>query len=293
MKILIFSIGAIGRLFYRKYKDDKQYEIIAFIDNDTNLEGQFYDDKPIYNVDKSKELEFDYILIGGVHFEAMKKQLLDLGIDENKIKFIPDTSITYADDTRTKDVDNIVKSFCNVMKKEGIKYYLIASSLLCVLRGDDLSKVSDVDIMLDSKEDLKKVYKIFKKYEDQLGVNINNYLVETETSFLNKGDSSFVTISSNISPVISEPAMIDLNILFESNNHRFYRLDDSYIYFDKKYFEETIELEYKDFKIPVPKMYDEYLTETYGKNYIIPPKKWSEDDFITLVYEEELLRVIS
>lgn len=292
MKTIIFSIGAIGRLFYRKFKNNKTYNIIGFIDNNPKLDGTTYDNKPIYLVENINDIDFDKILIGGVHYESMYNQLKELGIDDEKIEMIEDDQITYSDDIRSKDVDKIVKTFCDVMEKEKIRYYLIASSLLCLLRGDDLSKVSDVDIMLDSKEDVKKAYDIFKKYETELKIDVNYYPVENTTSFLEKGDPSFVTISSKNDPTISEPAVIDLNIIFKSDNHRFYRLGDKYIYFDKSYFEKVIYLDYKDFKIPAPLEYDKYLSETYGKDYIVPPKRWSHSRDMNLCTEEELLKII-
>jgi len=292
MKTIIFSIGAIGRLFYRKFKNDKTYNIIGFIDNNSKLDGTTYDNKPIYLVENINDIDFDKILIGGVHYESMYNQLKELGIDDEKIEMIEDDQITYSDDIRSKDVDKIVKTFCDLMEKEKIRYYLIASSLLCLLRGDDLSKVSDVDIMLDSKEDVKKAYDIFKKYEAELKIDVNYYPVENTTSFLEKGDPSFVTISSKNDPTISEPAVIDLNIIFKSDNHRFYRLGDKYIYFDKSYFEKVIYLDYKDFKIPAPFEYDKYLSETYGKDYIVPPKRWSHSRDMNLCTEEELLKII-
>jgi len=292
VKTIIFSIGAIGRLFYRKFKNNKTYNIIGFIDNNPKLDGTTYDNKPIYLVENINDIDFDKILIGGVHYESMYNQLKELGIDDEKIEMIEDDQITYSDDIRSKDVDKIVKTFCDVMEKEKIRYYLIASSLLCLLRGDDLSKVSDVDIMLDSKEDVKKAYDIFKKYETELKIDVNYYPVENTTSFLEKGDPSFVTISSKNDPTISEPAVIDLNIIFKSDNHRFYRLGDKYIYFDKSYFEKVIYLDYKDFKIPAPLEYDKYLSETYGKDYIVPPKRWSHSRDMNLCTEEELLKII-
>ena len=292
MKTIIFSIGAIGRLFYRKFKNNKTYNIIGFIDNNPKLDGTTYDNKPIYLVENINDIDFDKILIGGVHYESMYNQLKELGIDDEKIEMIEDDQITYSDDIRSKDVDKIVKTFCDVMEKEKIRYYLIASSLLCLLRGDDLSKVSDVDIMLDSKEDVKKAYDIFKKYETELKIDVNYYPIENTTSFLEKGDPSFVTISSKNDPTISEPAVIDLNIIFKSDNHRFYRLGDKYIYFDKSYFEKVIYLDYKDFKIPAPLEYDKYLSETYGKDYIVPPKRWSHSRDMNLCTEEELLKII-
>jgi phosphorylcholine metabolism protein LicD len=292
MRTIIFSIGAIGRLFYRKFKDDNNYDIVGFVDNNSQLKGTSYDNHPIYTVEDIIDLDYDQVLIGGVHYVAMKEQLENLGVKKEKIIMIDDTDITYSDDIRAEKTDEIVRAFCKIMEEANIKYYLIASSLLSLLRGHNLSKVSDVDVMLDSKEDLEKVCKLFKKEEEKLNISVTGYLVEEGTSFLDVGDYSFVTIASTCNPIESEPAMLDVNILFNSDSHRFYRLGDKYIYFDKKYFEDRVYLEYKDMKIPAPIEYDQYLKETYGEGYIVPPAKWSEDDFITLVSEDELLKVL-
>lgn len=292
MKTIIFSIGAIGRLFYRKYRDNSEYEIIGFIDNNPALKGTFYDKHPIYSVQDLVSLNYDKVLIGGVHYEAMEKQLKSLDIPSEKIEMIKDTDISYADDIRSEKSDNLIKLFCEIIEKEEIKYYLIASSLLSLLRGHNLSRVSDIDIMLDSKKDLEKVYNIFKKYEKQEGITVTKYLSDKKTNFLNVGDFSLVTIEADSDPLISEPAVIDVNIVFKSERHRFYRLGDKYIHFKKEYFDNIKYLDYKGIQVAVPYEYEKYLAETYGKNYIIQPDKWSETDFITLVTEGELLEVI-
>ena len=227
MRTIIFSIGAIGRLFYRKFKDDNNFDIVGFVDNNHNLKGTLYDNHPIYIVEDIVDLDFDQVLIGGVHYVAMKEQLESLGVEKEKIIMIDDTDITYSDDIRAEKTDDIVRVFCKEMEAADIKYYLIASSLLSLLRGHNLSKVSDVDIMLDSKEDLEKVYKLFKKEEEKLNIKVTGYFVEEETSFLDVGDYSFVTIASTCNPIESEPAMLDVNILFNSESYRFYRLGDN------------------------------------------------------------------
>ncbi len=293
MKIVIFSIGAFGRLLYRKYINDKNHEIVAFIDNNPKLKGTLYGNKTIYRVEELKDMDFDKVLIGGIHYKSMQKQLLDLGIEDKKIQIINDTDISYCDNIRAEKSDKLIKLFCKVIEKTDIRYYLIASSLLSLLRGHNLSEVSDIDIMLDSKEDLEKVYNIFKDYEEEYDLSVKRYLSDKKTSFLDIGDFSLVTIEANSDPLISEPAIIDVNIIFKSDRHRFYRLGDKYIYFKKEYFDEVKYLDYKGVNIPIPKEYDKYLEETYGKNYMVQPEKWSSDtDFVTLVTEEELLKII-
>ena len=82
MKLLIFGTGD----YYSKYKKwIKEDDIIALIDNDTEKQGKIYDHHEVISPYKVTEIVFDYIIILSVHGNEMKKQLLDLGVAEEKI----------------------------------------------------------------------------------------------------------------------------------------------------------------------------------------------------------------
>ena len=160
MKIVIFGIGGAGRAIYRTLKDDNQ--IIAFIENNSSLYDTFYDDILIKPVDFIKEIEFDKIAISGVWIEEMKKQLLDLGVQEDKIWLVDDSSLKFSSLDRERTTDSLIKEFSRLMRNENISYFIEGSSLLCLLRGQNLSDVSDVDILVTSKEDIEKIWEVLK-----------------------------------------------------------------------------------------------------------------------------------
>ncbi|MBD5493225.1 MAG: glycosyltransferase family 4 protein [Lachnospiraceae bacterium] len=82
MKILLFGTGD----YYRKYKSwFKQEEIIGLIDNDETKQGTLIDGYKVYLPCEAAGLLYDCVAILSVHEETMRKQLIELGVPENKI----------------------------------------------------------------------------------------------------------------------------------------------------------------------------------------------------------------
>lgn len=85
MKIVIFGVGG----FYCEKKEQllsyTNVERIACIDNNRQLHGTYIDGTPILAVKQIAELDFDKIILMSLWVEEMKKQLLDLGIEAEKI----------------------------------------------------------------------------------------------------------------------------------------------------------------------------------------------------------------
>ena len=85
MNIIIFGVGE----FYRKRKDDinkfiETDNIVAFLDNKVKAEENFEGVK-IYNPSNTIKLSFDKIILMSIYKDAMRKQLLSLGIENGKI----------------------------------------------------------------------------------------------------------------------------------------------------------------------------------------------------------------
>lgn len=82
MKILLFGTGD----YYFKYKKwFRKNDIVALIDNNPNKTGTYLDDCIIYNPEEAVKLEYDVIVILSVHEIAMRKQLIGLGVESNRI----------------------------------------------------------------------------------------------------------------------------------------------------------------------------------------------------------------
>lgn len=83
MKIVIFGTGR----FYQNRKEEipSNVEIVAFLDNNQTLYGQYLDGCPIVSPCETKELCYDKIILMSASQEAMESQLLSLGIDSKSI----------------------------------------------------------------------------------------------------------------------------------------------------------------------------------------------------------------
>lgn len=84
MKAVVFGATTSGRTIYEEIK--KKYQIVAFADNDVNKQGGNIDDIPIIGPNDIENLIWDQIIIVSTSaMEAIRNQLLELGIPEQKI----------------------------------------------------------------------------------------------------------------------------------------------------------------------------------------------------------------
>lgn len=83
MKIIIFGTGQM----YRENRDCISYndEIIGFLDNNQKLWGTKIDGKIVYNPGEILNIEFDKIILMSTYALDMKKQLLEIGCQKDKI----------------------------------------------------------------------------------------------------------------------------------------------------------------------------------------------------------------
>lgn len=89
MKVLIFGTGKYYNIYRERFLQ-KDIEIIAFLDNDVQKQGGMVDGSEILSPIDGVKKEFDRIYLLSIYFFEMKKQLMELGIDEKKIYNIYD-----------------------------------------------------------------------------------------------------------------------------------------------------------------------------------------------------------
>lgn len=284
-KAIIFSVGFAGRAIYRKVK--KEYQIIGFIDNNKEIYGTKYEGITIYCVDEINDLDFDIILFGGIWYEEMEKQLLSLGIDKNKIILVPEPDIPYSTNNREKATDEAIKKLDNFFNSKNIKYMIHASSLITILRKKSLSYVPDVDFILADYKDLELLANNLAN--SFLEYNISIKYFEKDTFTRKKGDIRQIVINDNSDEKIS----FDIISMFTCGNFLVQTYCDRFLYYPKHMFDNIIRYPYKDFDLPIPEHYDEILTALYGKDYIIPPKKWSNNDYGNIITKEELEKLVN
>ena len=83
MKFLVFGTGKYYQ--NRKKRMASCVDIIAFIDNNPLLQGTYIENVPVISPNDIKKFSYDAILLMSVYANEMKRQLINLGIKNEKI----------------------------------------------------------------------------------------------------------------------------------------------------------------------------------------------------------------
>jgi len=82
LRVLLFGTGE----YYNRYKIWFENEmIVALIDNSVDKQGKLIDSVPVVSPEQAIGLEFDAIFIMSFYVVSMKRQLIELGVEEDKI----------------------------------------------------------------------------------------------------------------------------------------------------------------------------------------------------------------
>ena len=115
IKILIFGTGKSAEKVLKNIKDDVNIE--GFLDNNLKKVGQSFHNVEIYSPKAIDKLDFEYIIIASIKYNIISKQLMELGVvDEKIIKYFEFRHSDY-------------KKFRKILYTEGLIYDELASQL--------------------------------------------------------------------------------------------------------------------------------------------------------------------
>lgn len=112
MEAVVFGATPSARNLYQEI--EKRYTIVCFCDNDKSKWGGELDNVSIVNPERLLTMQYDEVIIVSLSaMNAIKKQLLDMGIAENKI------NTTYID-SKVKVREQFVRDFAAIIYSNGI-----------------------------------------------------------------------------------------------------------------------------------------------------------------------------
>lgn len=82
--VIMFGVSLEGLAVNTKLKKSN-VKLHCFIDNNKDLHGTYKDDILINSPEYLLSLDNYYVIIPSCHYDDMKKQLVDMGIDKSKI----------------------------------------------------------------------------------------------------------------------------------------------------------------------------------------------------------------
>ncbi len=144
MKAVVWGVGRIAKDFYLKKVLYRNYEIIAFTDNNPNLWNTEYNGIKIMSPKEALVQEFDAVLIWSFFYDAIYKQLLEeFNIDADKIYTYFELEQGLCDDLKAKyeeSADDQIQKVLSHYQKKGFNiygYYEGVDSIYFVERDKD------------------------------------------------------------------------------------------------------------------------------------------------------------
>ena len=286
-KILIFGIGLSGRAAFRKLKENKENNILGFIDNNVTSNNKIFFNKIVYSPIQISSIDFDLIVLSGRDVAEIQSQLLnDLKIPKGKILLLTRSDLALSIDikkNKEKSITDILRKLIYEMNTNNIDYWMDLSALLALHRNVELSDFSDVDIAVNSLDSANKIFEIMSLKKENY--NIRKILIDEKLNYANEGEIKQICIQSNVNLEEEEPAIIDINVKFFHENQYKAPVGKFTLFTPKSCFDGYEVIAYKDLLLKIPLNSLSYLELIYGKHWKTPVENWQAGDYGNIVDE--------
>jgi hypothetical protein len=263
-KIFIFGTGIFGEKAYLILK--KKYRIVGFLSNfATTKDKKKIKGIKIFNPSALKDFKFDKIYIASMWSFEIKNQLIKkCKINKSKI-FIFSVSLIH-NKSKKKLWLNKFKTLIKILNINNIPYYLDHSSLLGLIRDNDIYCLGDIDLSIDFKN-LQKVTKILLKSKIFKKIEIGT--IDTQNNLLGDNYNFQITIDD----------FIDLMAKKKLKDFYYWIVGSSILRIKVCDIKNKTIIRYKSICIKIPKNYNLYLSNLYGKDWKNKNDNWTYDDY--------------
>lgn len=189
-KIVIFDCSGFGRQLEFSL-DRRSYEIVAYLDNNTGIQGKQFHHITVFSPDAIHSLSYDKIIISLPDHEVqMKRQLTQLGVAEEKIE----TCSSRIDGLNMQELRYVMLRLC----MEQIAHRKIKGSMaeVGVYKGDFSSCMND--FLPDKKLYLFDTFEGFSSRDD----DVHDHILPSNLSFADGNVEQAMAKMTNPSQVI-------------------------------------------------------------------------------------------
>lgn len=281
-RVIVFGASEGGRKFL---KNQKEYEVLAFSDNNQSIIGSFIEQFPIISPSSINEFTYDYIVIASMYLKEIKEQLIhELNIDAKKIIIAPkaqmkETYRPFEHENTYILAKNTLKKLAGILNESKIEYFVEFGTLLGLARdGDIIRWDDDIDLSILAHE--------YERTIEVLKVKLNNLSNTTGVKWEYQ-----VRFNAKKKPR-------SIILMFDALNEEFknFTVSIALIYFEKgnaiqsmnslpeSHYQNFETISYQDFNLRVPFNYIGYLELTYG-DWKTPNKNLTYEDY-NFVYEQ-------
>lgn len=275
--IIIFGASSDGRRIFRYLKKRKKNKII-FLDNDIKKNNLNFLQTKIYHPKKFKlHKNISEIYLGGRYMDEQFAQLKKINefknikiIKTDRWKYKPSRSEILEKEKKLVLMLNKVFKIVNPIKENLIAD---ASTLLGLLRKQNLTYFSDLDFSIDQKK-ISVLHKLIKSKLKGYNITIKRY--KKDILNFKKGEINQIIISEKCDLILREPNILDISA--EKKRGKFFLKYDgtkNYSRVPEVFRKKFKEISYKKIIFTTPLPLVKYIEFCYGKNWKKKSKKWN------------------
>jgi lipopolysaccharide cholinephosphotransferase len=280
-KVVAFGAGSLGVKWLRDNRN--YYEVLAFLDNDSNKWGKSIENIPILNPADIGSIEYDSVIVTTMFAPQVTKQLkMELNVSQGKIDIAPKLFVHPFEDDLVRNIGSlIIVLLMRESISKGIQAWLDFGTLLGVYRDNDIIRWDgDIDIgVIDC--DAENFLSICLSLNELLSaeqVSAHVTISEKKVDYALYGISIVVHCMDSRGDDQSFPVSVSIYQRQEGKVYELTHLDWFQPKEDSSIFPLTVYL-YKNQPVHLPSLPEDYLERLYGKDWRAPNKNFTFNDY--------------
>jgi hypothetical protein len=278
-RLLICGKNFHARAAFRKLRSlPDAGKILGFIDTEAEQQGPDFMHLPVFPLAKIEHFDYDQIIIAGRYVDRMRQKLSEF-VSPSKIREMKRSEFQPTLEqltVRSKQTKSMLVTLLDVLEKNRIDYWLLASSLLAIERRQDLAWFADVDIAVPNAQ-IQTLDSILRSSSQLPSAQTN---IQSQDGPFWKGGSPYqIVLRSDVDLVEFEPAVLDIHALFIYDDRAYYSTGNAaFLSVSPHHFDGAETVHYEGMALRVPLDRHDYLSSTYGESWHTPSESFLASD---------------
>lgn len=275
-KVVLFTAGYHARAACRHLRRRDDWRVVAFVDNNRALQGTTLLGLPVLHPEALRTLDFDVVAVPGRHQREIAAQLdADFGLAGEQVWLVRKSEVPPAPDElerRGRDLASLLRRTLAVLDLAGVGYWAMHSTLLGLIRGDDLARFSDLDLCVDARA-FDALEALFQPGYDLRAVN--HRPADLHTAEGPRSRRAQLSLRSVPSVAGDEPAIVDLHAMTLGPTEASWVCDAGTIRLPAAHFRRFTTGEYRGITVRLPADAESILVRLYGDGWRTPAESWN------------------